>query len=57
MPQANELSPDEDDLSNWGVEGKHLLDNSQLRSHTVEDAVQCFDHFQSVSPASIQCVR
>ena len=52
MPQANELSPDEDDLSNWGVDGKHLPDNSQLRSHTVEDAVQCFDHFQSVSPAA-----
>ena len=39
--RKNELSPDEDDLSNWGVDGKHLPDNSQLRSHTVEDAVQC----------------
>ena len=46
-PQANELSPSDDELTNWGPNGQHMPDDSVLRNHNLEAAIQCFDYFQT----------
>ena len=48
-PESNELDPDEDELSNWGVDGTHLPDNSTLRSHPLDLAMECLSDFNSVA--------
>jgi hypothetical protein len=46
-PLANELSPDEEDLKEWGANGIHMPDDSSMRTHNLETSMQCFDYFQS----------
>jgi len=46
-PLANELSPDEDEMKEWGVNGIHMPDNSTMRTHNLETSMQCFDYFLS----------
>ena len=46
-PLANELSPDDDDLKEWGANGIHMPDDSSMRVHNLETSIQCFDYFQS----------
>ena len=48
-PQANELSPSDDELTNWGSNGQHMPDDSVLRTHNLEAAIQCFDYFQTAA--------
>ena len=50
-PVPNELNPDEDDLSNWGVDGTHLPDNSTQRQHDLDRAVTCVPSFTNASGA------
>lgn len=51
-PQANDLNPDEDELANWGPNGLHLPDNSTLRTHPLDQAVDCIDGFGSAASAA-----
>ena len=46
-PLANELSPDEDELKEWGANGIHMPDDSTMRAHDLDTSMQCFDYFQS----------
>ena len=46
-PQANELNPDDDELSSWGVDDEHLPDNSSQRSHPLDAAMSCLPTFGS----------
>ncbi len=48
-PMQNELSPDDDDLHEWGTNGIHMPDHSTIRTHNLDTAMQCFDYFQSVA--------
>lgn len=48
-PMQNELSPDDDELHEWGVSGIHMPDQSTIRTHNLDTAMQCFDHFQSAA--------
>ena len=44
-PRANQLTLDEDVLEDWaGQEALYPPDASTMRPHTLEDAMQCFDH-------------
>lgn len=45
-PQANQLQVDDDELTSWGANDLHMPDNSEMRTHTFEQAIQCFDSFQ-----------
>ena len=51
-PQANQLQVDDDKLTSWGVNDLHMPDHSDMRTHTFEQAIQCFDYFQNTSGAS-----
>jgi len=42
-PQANDLNPRESDLSDWGNADTHLPDNSSIRAHALELAIQCIE--------------
>ncbi len=46
-PQKNELSPSDDQLNAWGSNGVHLPDESSIRQHDLESAIQCIDEFQT----------
>ena len=46
-PLANELSPDENELKEWGANGIHMPDDSTMRTHNLDTSMQCFDYFQS----------
>ena len=48
-PESNELDPDEDELSSWGVDATHMPDNSTLRSHPLDLAMECLSEFNSVA--------
>ena len=48
-PMQNELSPDDDELYEWGVNGIHMPDHSTIRTHNLDTAMQCFDYFQSAA--------
>ena len=48
-PMQNELTPDDDELHEWGVNGIHMPDHSTIRTHNLETAMQCFDYFQSAA--------
>ena len=48
-PMQNELSPDDEDLHEWGVNGIHMPDHSTIRTHNLDTAMLCFEHFQSVA--------
>lgn len=51
-PQANQLQIDDDELTSWGANDLHMPDHSDMRTHTFEQAIQCFDFFQNTSGAS-----
>ena len=51
-PQANQLQVDDDKLTSWGANDLHMPDHSDMRTHTFEQAIQCFDYFQNTSGAS-----
>ena len=52
-PQGNELSPSESELNNWGPNGEYMPDDSEIRTHNLEAAMQCFDYFQSSAPGAV----
>ena len=51
-PQANQLQIDDAELTSWGANDLHMPDHSDMRTHTFEQAIQCFDFFQNTSGAS-----
>lgn len=51
-PQANELNPNDADLVDWGVDGTHIPDNSTLRTHPLDDAIQCVSKMGEVPAAN-----
>ena len=51
-PQANQLQIDDSELISWGSNGVHMPDESTMRTHTFEQAIQCFDYFQGVAPGA-----
>ena len=48
-PQANQLQIDDSELVAWGSNDLHMPDGSEMRTHTFEQAIQCFDHFQGAA--------
>ena len=52
-PQANELSPNDDDLNDWGPNGEHMPDESVLRFHNLEAAIDCLDYLQSSASGAV----
>ncbi len=52
-PQANELSPSDDDLNDWGPNGEHMPDESTLRPHNLETAIDCLDYLQSSASGAV----
>ncbi len=44
-PQANLLGPSSNELESWGEYELHMPDDSTLRVHSFEDAIQCFDGY------------
>ena len=52
-PQANELSPNDDELNDWGPNGEHMPDKSTLRTHNLEAAIDCLDYLQSSASGAV----
>ena len=52
-PQANELSPNDEDLNDWGPNGEHMPDESVLRLHNLEAAIDCLDYLQSSASGAV----
>ena len=52
-PQANELSPSDSDLNDWGPNGEHMPDESSIRTYNLESALDCFDHLQSSASGAV----
>ncbi len=52
-PQANELSPSDNDLNDWGPNGEHMPDDSSLRTHNLELAIDCLDYLQSSASGAV----
>ena len=52
-PQANELSPNDDDLNDWGPNGEHMPDESVLRLHNLDTAIDCLDYLQSSASGAV----
>ena len=52
-PQANELSPNDNDLNDWGPNGEHMPDDSSLRTHNLEAAIDCLDYLQSSASGAV----
>ena len=52
-PQANELSPNDGDLNDWGPNGEHMPDESVLRLHNLEAAIDCLDYLQSSASGAV----
>ena len=52
-PQANELSPSDSDLNDWGQNGEHMADESSIRTYNLESALDCFDYLQSSASGAV----
>ena len=52
-PQANELSPNDEDLNDWGPNGEHMPDESVLRLHNLEAAIDCLNYLQSSASGAV----
>ena len=52
-PQANELSPSDSDLNDWGPNGEHMPDESSIRTYNLESALDCFDYLQSSASGAV----
>ena len=52
-PQANELSPNDDELNDWGPNGEHMPDESTLRTHNLEAAIDCLYYLQTSASGAV----
>ena len=52
-PQANELSPSDSDLNDWGPNGEHMPDEASIRTYNLESALDCFDYLQSSASGAV----
>ena len=52
-PQANELSPSDSELNDWGPNGQHMPDESTVRTHNLEQALECLDFLQSSASGAV----
>jgi len=52
-PQANELSPNDDELNDWGPNGEHMPDESTLRAHNLEAGIDCLDYLQTSASGAV----
>tara|TARA_Y100000287_G_scaffold3821_1_gene3209 strand:- start:664 stop:2841 length:2178 start_codon:yes stop_codon:yes gene_type:complete len=52
-PQANELSPNDDELNDWGPNGEHMPDESTLRTHNLEAGIDCLDYLQTSASGAV----
>ena len=52
-PQANELSPSDSDLNDWGPNGEHMPDQSNIRTYSLENAVGCLEYLQSSASGAV----
>ena len=52
-PQANELSPSDSDLNDWGPNGEHMPDESSIRTYNLESALVCLDYLQSSASGAV----
>ena len=55
-PQANELSPNDDELNDWGPNGEHMPDESTLRTHNLEAAIDCLDYLQTSASGAVAAI-
>lgn len=55
-PQANELSPSDGDLNDWGPNGEHMPDQSTIRTHSIEAAVDCLEYLQSSASGAVAAI-
>ena len=55
-PESNEMDPDEDELSTWGVDGTHLPDNSTHRTHPLDVAMTCVDEFSLDASGAVEAL-
>ena len=55
-PQANELSPSDGDLNNWGPNGEHMPDNSVIRTMNLEQAMDCLQYLQSSASGAVAAI-
>ena len=56
-PQANELSPSDSDLNDWGPNGEHMPDESSIRTYNLESALDCFDYLQSSASGAVAALE
>ena len=56
-PQANQIQIDDSDLVGWGSNGIHMPDDSAMRTHTFEQAIQCFDYFQGAAAGAASALE
>ncbi len=56
-PESNEMDPDDDDLSNWGVDDVHLPDNSTLRPHPLDMAMTCLSEFSGDASGAVTALE
>ena len=52
-PQANELSPRDSELNDWGPNGEHMPDKSAIRNYNLESALECLDYLQSSASGAV----
>jgi len=55
-PESNEMDPDEDELSTWGVDGTHLPDNSTHRTHPLDVAMTCVSEFSVEASGAVEAL-
>ena len=55
-PESNEMDPDEDELSTWGVDGTHLPDNSTHRTHPLDVAMTCVPEFSVDASGAVEAL-
>ena len=55
-PESNEMDPDEDELSSWGVDGTHLPDNSTHRTHPLDVAMTCVPEFSLDASGAVEAL-
>lgn len=56
-PESNEMDPDEDELSNWAVDGTHLPDNSTQRDHPLDVAMNCIPEFSLDASGAVEALQ
>ena len=56
-PESNEFDPDDDELSDWGIDGVHLPDNSTERDHPLDVAMECLPEFSTVASGAVTALN